>query len=997
VAAGTSLGRAWIEVTADASGVANSLDKDVAAALRKLANSVEKELDDIADEAERVGDRVSGSVDKSSGVATKSLLGLVIGTGGASGALLGLGAAGAGAFAGVSAGAAGAVGAVAALGIGVAATNQKVQDSFTDLGHHITASMKSSTAPLVPVLTGLAGTFQSTFDDRIGPMLSGIFTQIAPVVQTFGSVVASVVGTVAPLLGQVVTAGLPIVNLIAGELMPLAQNLAGVLSSVIGAISGTASAFVGNLFGALDTILPALGQLITALVQVGGPVLSALMPPLAMLIAELGTQLAGVLTAIAPSIVQVATIFGQLLTAISPLLGIIAALLVQLAPVAVVFAQVLVGAINALMPVIGTLVPVIGSLIAALMPVVSVIVRLAGQLIGMLLPALTPIIPVVIQLARQIGSALITVLRAAMPAFSSIIRAVMMLLPAFLPLIPAILRIVSALLPLIPIVARLVAQFVSGLVPILMPLITLIVKVASVVSSLLVLAINRLMGPIRTVAGLFSGFMGIVQHLEARLVSFLAGIGGKVIGAFAGAGRWLVNVGGDLIRGLINGASGLLRNLGHLFLNLIPGWIRGPFESAMGIGSPSRVFHQYGIDLGRGLINGLTSSSKTVQTTASKLAASLIKGYGDYIKKRDALLTKLTNTGDAVARAEASRGRGRALAIQVARRHQREAAQALLDLQRTYGQLGDRRAVTAAVARLRAGDDGLVAIAKRREKIAAQLKVAQGKLADAVKLRNDFATSVRNAAHQFADLSSIQTGGDVGVTAESIVADLSKRLAAIKAFRANLAALQRMGVSNTVYQQLAQAGVDAGGQMAAALVEGGKNAIKSVNTLQKGIDAAAAGLGTDTSRALYQSGVNAAAGVVKGLQDRQAQLAKVGENMASALVSAVGRTLHLPTAARRMAVGAYVDRPTFAVVGEAGPELVLPLSASRAARRDQLVSQAGLGGGPGGGVNVTYAPSLTVPRQATAVEAAALVGKDLVRSLRLGLAGGDLGITERAS
>jgi phage-related protein len=88
---------------------------------------------------------------------------------------------------------------------------------------------------------------------------------------------------------------------------------------------------------------------------------------------------------------------------------------------------------------------------------------------------------------------------------------------------------------------------------------------------------------------------------------------------------------------------------------------------------------------------------------------------------------------------------------------------------------------------------------------------------------------------------------------------------------------------------------------------------------------------------------------------------------------------HIPT----LAAGAVVDRATLAVVGEAGPEAVVPLSRPR--RRDEVLRDAGLAGGSQ--VTVTYAPQVVVPRVASAAEVAAIVGNDLVRNLRLGILG----------
>jgi hypothetical protein len=54
------------------------------------------------------------------------------------------------------------------------------------------------------------------------------------------------------------------------------------------------------------------------------------------------------------------------------------------------------------------------------------------------------------------------------------------------------------------------------------------------------------------------------------------------------------------------------------------------------------------------------------------------------------------------------------------------------------------------------------------------------------------------------------------------------------------------------------------------------------------------------------------------------------------------------------------------------------------------MAEAGLSAG-GTSVAVSYAPQILVPKQATAQQAAALVQKDLARSLRLGLLDGQLG------
>ena len=58
--------------------------------------------------------------------------------------------------------------------------------------------------------------------------------------------------------------------------------------------------------------------------------------------------------------------------------------------------------------------------------------------------------------------------------------------------------------------------------------------------------------------------------------------------------------------------------------------------------------------------------------------------------------------------------------------------------------------------------------------------------------------------------------------------------------------------------------------------------------------------------------------------------------------------------------GGIVTRPTFGLLGEDGPEMVLPLTRPR--RSGELMAQAGMGGDPGLTVNVTTSPYASAER-----------------------------------
>lgn len=106
----------------------------------------------------------------------------------------------------------------------------------------------------------------------------------------------------------------------------------------------------------------------------------------------------------------------------------------------------------------------------------------------------------------------------------------------------------------------------------------------------------------------------------SNVVSFVSGLPGRFLRALGNLGSLLWNAGADMIRGLLNGAGSLLRNIGRFFLDLVPGWIRGPFEAALGISSPSKVFAGYGENIGQGLVKGLHGMRPAVAAEMQRLA-----------------------------------------------------------------------------------------------------------------------------------------------------------------------------------------------------------------------------------------------------------------------------------------------------------------------------------------------------------------------------------------
>lgn len=112
-----------------------------------------------------------------------------------------------------------------------------------------------------------------------------------------------------------------------------------------------------------------------------------------------------------------------------------------------------------------------------------------------------------------------------------------------------------------------------------------------------------------------------------RMLDKIKGWKDNVIGWFSDAGQWLVDAGKNIVQGLIDGATSLLSRLGDFFLDALPGWVKDPFKEALGIQSPSRVFAEYGQNIGQGLVDGVESMSEQVRSATSGLAEGAQAGF----------------------------------------------------------------------------------------------------------------------------------------------------------------------------------------------------------------------------------------------------------------------------------------------------------------------------------------------------------------------------------
>jgi len=338
----------------------------------------------------------------------------------------------------------------------------------------------------------------------------------------------------------------------------------------------------------------------------------------------------------------------------------------------------------------------------------------------------------------------------------------------------------------------------------------------------------------------FTGMRDAAVRRALAMVAWLKGLPGRISRGIGSLNSLLINKGIQVVQGLWSG----IRSMGGWIKSKLIGWaksmIPAPIAKALGIRSPSKVTKAQGRWIARGLIDGLTGSSKQVRAAATKLT--------DIV--RDAL------TG--------ARER-------------------------------------AAVRGIRSNAGWLEHQARVLERVTGQLKTAQKKLDDLKKTRQKLVDDVKKGVLDDANITKQDTGG-WAQTADTILAGLKEDTAAAQRFAKNLATLRKKGVRSDLIAQIAQAGVSGGGATAAALAAANKQQIAAINSQQAQLVKAAGTAGTTAGDAMYKAGIQAAQGLVKGLTSHKKYLEKSMLALAKAMSKGIRKALGIKSPSRVMAV-----------------------------------------------------------------------------------------------
>ncbi|WP_318203029.1 hypothetical protein [Streptomyces sp. SCL15-4] len=302
------------------------------------------------------------------------------------------------------------------------------------------------------------------------------------------------------------------------------------------------------------------------------------------------------------------------------------------------------------------------------------------------------------------------------------------------------------------------------------------------------------------------------------------------VAGFAGGG--LTGAGADAARGLAQGLTGSTTTVDAAARSMAAAVTAG-VKAELEIASPSKKMKALAADIGKGLIIGLTGSRDKIKATAADLSKDIKEAFSG--KKESRLLAMVS---------------------------------------RETKKLQD--------------------LATKRDKLAARIAEAK-----------QYAGDLTKNARQQASLSGLGMSPEE-VTAGRIKSGLQSKLAQIKRFSSYISTLAKRGLSKSLLRQVLDMGPIDGYAYASALAGADKATFNSINAAQKQIDSESTKLGRQGADILYDSGKNAGKGFLAGLAAQQKDIEKLMLKIAKGMEKSIKKALGIKSPSTVLAkLGVY--------------------------------------------------------------------------------------------
>ncbi|QMP84563.1 tail length tape measure protein [Streptomyces phage Endor2] len=799
-----------------------------------------------------------------------------------------------------------------------------------------------------------AHTAMKTIADTSGPAVENLFIQLGKTLTTVLPLAGKIIGTAMkaiadalaqPAVQQGITTMfngiLAAVTALAPAMAPVGKAL-GALMQVVGAMLTAFGPLIAAVLTPLANAFAQLAPMIIPVVQLlSGALLDAvnmIAPILMKMVPVIGEALTGAFKALSGILPGIMTTMGQMLAAVLPLVGVLVSSLAPILPIiaqlfAMIYAAVaplIIALASALAPILPVLSAAFQVVLAALQPIIETALKIITAVIAPLLPMLSGIIQ---DFLPKLADALKRLLEAIQPVLDALLAVVNFLMPI---LVPVLQFIIALLADSLVAAVNGVALVFEGLVEIVTGVWDIIVGVLKMAWGLILMLLgqgtstftegwsqfwsgiwNFVKGIWDVILGAFRTFLSIgvlgtaVKVLKGIGLAFKAGwtavvnfgksAWSSITGGFSSFGSWIAgrasammsSVGGFFSRGwssikesATSALSSLVSSIGTWLAKAITtiGGLPGKAKAALGdLGS---LLLNAGKQIVQGLIRGIESMIGSVKSKLSKLT-DMIPDWKGPLPKDKVLLY----------------GAGKAIITGLIKGLESQFDNVKKSLGGLTDQIAKAKLSGALTARLKKDQKHLNSLLSSWEKIDKKLDDAKKKLADLKTAKADYAANIAQKIVDAANVTNME-GGFSG-----IISSLKMQVEQAKRFGDVLKKLKSLGLNSEMFDQLAQAGPEAGMAAAEALANAGKAGVDQVNALEKQLADAAGKVGKTASEVMFDNGIHMAEGLVKGLEKQASaienQMLKIAKSMTDAIKKALG--IHSPSRVMA-ALGVWVGK-----------------------------------------------------------------------------------------
>ncbi|WP_327431415.1 hypothetical protein [Streptomyces sp. NBC_01236] len=778
---------------------------------------------------------------------------------------------------------------------------------------------------------------------------------------------------------------------------PAVENLFKTLGSLLTTILPQVGSIIGTALGAIAGALsqPAMTDGIKSLfdgIQAAVTALAPAMAPLGQALGALLSLVGAMLTSLGPLVASILTplsqAFTQLAPAIEPLIGLLGEALggvvAALAPLLMTVVEAVTPLIEALVaglaPVIPLITEALSVMSAALQPVIEILMQI-------LTAAIMPLIPVIQQLAAEF-----------LPQISEAFAAVM---EAVQPLLEALLALVNFLMPILaPAI-----QFIAGLF--LGALVDAIEGVADVFTGLKDIFVgvwDIIVGVFKTVIGFFKGtitgdwstFGNGLKQIWNGLWTFLSGLWNTVVGAFkVFLGVGILGAGGKLLKGIGEmfkaGWTAVKTICLELWASLTSRWstFLAELKAAPGaaLSAIAKFFSQTWADIRAaatvawdavknifktkvqscvdfvkelpGKVKSIFSSAKSLLVDAGKkIITGLIDGLKSMFSSVKSTLGDLTSKltdwkGPAPKDAKLLYNAGQLIIKGLIKGLESQYDNVKTSLNELTAKI-PKNASKGLKERIAKDRAALLKLAAQWESVGKKLEAARDNLDKIREEAANYRQQIADTVIGTGDVTKIEDSSFTGISS-----GLKNAVEQAKKFAAVLKRLKDLGLNSTTFDQIASAGPEAGLAAAEAIANAGLSGVSEINDLQAELEKYANKAGSTASHYMYDAGIQAAEGLVKGLEAQQDAIEKQMLKIADAMVAAIKKALDIHSPSRLFRkLGSFVGKGFGLGVEDQQTQVeraTNALAASAVSRASGQVTAAVSGGLPaaGSGQSVT--------------------------------------------